>query len=214
MKKALLLACAFISIASISQAQIKKGSVLLGGGINFYKNESESSSSESKYNSFGLNPSVGLAIKDNWVVGINGGYSKSKLKPNTPLFKDETNSYSAGAFVRRYHGLGKSFYPFGNAAINYGKSEREEVPGTDYRKITSTRSISLGLAPGIAYAVGKRFHLEAYLNDLFALNYSKNEAESISFGNSNKTEDKSLYLAANFNTSNPLSIGFRFVLGK
>ncbi len=68
-----------ISLCSLfASAQITKGSFLLGGGISFGEFKSESDANEYKYSSFGISPSLGFAIKDNQVMGLNLSYSKNK----------------------------------------------------------------------------------------------------------------------------------------
>ncbi len=214
MKKALLFACAFISFATISQAQIKKGSVLLGGNFGFSKDKSESGTVENKGNSFHVSPAVGIAFKDNWVVGINTGFWQSRSKPATPSNNYEVNSYSGGIFVRRYSHLGKNFYLYGNAATGYSTYNRKEAFGTDNTRKYETKSVSLTVSPGLAYAVSNRFHLEVYLNDLLTLGYTATESVDSGIGGVFTSKGKGFNLGTNLNTTAPLSLGFRFVLGK
>ncbi|HYH14484.1 MAG TPA: outer membrane beta-barrel protein [Flavisolibacter sp.] len=214
MKKILLLACTIISFATITQAQIKKGSVLLGGSFGFSKNEYEADANEGKTKSFLAYPSAGVAIKDNWIIGLSGGLSGTRYKPEVSGNTYKSNGFSSGLFVRRYMSLSKSFYLYGNAGISYNKSESEERHISDYTRNIAVQGVSFSVTPGITYAVNNHFHLEAALNNLLNLSYNKNIEERVSSGDKYKTESKTFDYGTNFSNAAPLTIGFRFVLGK
>ncbi|ANE52217.1 autotransporter outer membrane beta-barrel domain-containing protein [Flavisolibacter tropicus] len=214
MKKTLLLACTFISFATISQAQITKGAILLGGGASYIKQQSKAGTNESDYNSFHITPAIGVAINEKWVIGASAGYSKSMSKPSTPMQKDESNGFSAGLFSRRYTSLGKNFLLFGNGGMQYSRSKREQTFNTNQSRNSISKTITASVAPGIAYAISKRFHLEAYLNDLVNLSYNNEEIEDLTFGLKSTSANKNIGLATNFNPSSSLYIGFRILLGK
>lgn len=214
MKRFLLLACTIISLSTISQAQITKGSILLGGGASYIKQQSESGTSENDYNSLYINPAVGLAVNEKWVVGISGGFSTSKSKPSTPTQKDESNGYSGGVFARRYATLGKNFFLFGNGDAQYSQSTRKQIFNTDQSRSSVSKTIAVSVAPGIAYAISKRFHLEASLSNLISLSYNKEEIDNFTLGSSTTSESKAFGIATNLNPSSSLSIGFRIILGK
>lgn len=214
MKKTLLLACTIILLSIISHAQIKKGTVLLGGSVGFSKNENGNDGNENKSKTFSVFPSVGLAIKDNWVIGLSGGYSGTNYEPATPTSEYESDGYSSGIFIRHYKPLGKNFYLYGNAGINYNKSKSRESQIPNYHRTTVTNGVSLAITPGLTYAVSKHFHLEASLNNLLSLSYNKSSEERYSSGSIYNSKSKSFDYGTNFSAAAPLTIGFRFVLGK
>jgi hypothetical protein len=217
MKKITLLTSAFFCLLSFTaSAQITKGSVLLGGGISGSKNKSENNNSqESTYSSFGISPAIGVAIKENTVVGLRLSYSHSKSEQpsgNIPL-EQKQNGYSAGVFYRRYLGLSTKFYLFGEAAAYYYFNKQENTyPGS----VSSQESKSAGLNfyPGVAYAVNKRIHLEVGLNNLVDLSYGSSTTKSTSSGNTVTSKSSGLGFTTNVSASAPLTVGFRFVLGK
>ena len=222
MKKALLLACVFISFATISQAQITKGSVLLGGSIGL-SNGKNTGTYSGKENNIYFNPTVGIAIKENWIIGISGGFSnyKGDLGLYTP--ERDGESYSGGLFARRYSALGKNFYLYGNGSINYNKVDQSETSSTNnsanyYANFYHSKGVTLSIAPGIAYAINKWFHLEASLSNLLTVGYSTSDRMNISQSggvtSSNFTKSKNFDVGTNFNPTSSLYIGFRFVLGK
>lgn len=224
MKKTLLFVCSFISFATISQAQITKGSILLGGNIGLSKGKTEGiNTSNSRSQMLSFNPTVGLAVKDNWVVGIHAGFSDFEAEPTISFSSDRDEEYySAGVFLRRYKALGKNFYLYGNGSINYNKVNRTYRSGNysdNYiQNYFGSKGVTLSVSPGITYTINKRFHLELSLVDLLTAGYSKTQEQNLSYSNgiviSNSTHGKSFDFGTNFSNTIPLSIGFRFVIGK
>jgi hypothetical protein len=214
MKKTLLLACTFISFATISQAQITKGSALLGGSVGISRNSEETNSVESQTRNTYFSPTVGVAIKDNWVVGITTSFSRYESRPSSITYNHKMKYSSGGLFVRRYSSLGKSFYLYGDGAIRYNTHSNNQISGTDYETNYSSKGVGIYITPGLAYAVNKRLHLEASLNNLLSLSYSKNKTTNFTLSGHTTTEGKSFDFGTNFSNTIPLSIGFRFVLGK
>ena len=217
MKKTLLITVSLIFITSAVQAQINKGSLLLGGNLSVGTVKYENSSipvNDFRQNDFTFSPSIGIATSDNNVWGITLGYSHNKNKNTNAPGLSEVNSYNGGIFYRKYMPLGKSFYLFGQAKASYGSYRQETEYGNGNKNDRKTWSISLSAAPGIAYAVSKRFHLEASLNDLVSLGYSHTDETNTSNGQKNLTTSNGLSLSTNISSTNPLSIGFRFVFAK
>jgi len=223
MKRCLLLACTIIFLSTISQAQITKGSILLGGSIGLSNGKSVTGNNNSRSTNVYINPTAGIAIKENWIVGISAGFSSYNEDPSVNYsYNREGESYSGGLFVRRYAALGKNFYLYGNGAINYSQADHTESSSPNYNpyyeRYYNTKGVTLSLAPGIAYAINKRFHLEASLNDLVTFGYNTTDYRTITFNGSSIsntfTESKNFNFNTNFNASAPFAIGFRVVLGK
>jgi hypothetical protein len=213
MNKALctLLAASLLHLSA--SAQIKKGAVLLGGTISGYTQKTTNNGSTNNFRQKGLliNPAVGIATKENRIWGVNAGYGSSKTfgdNINTPRSK----TTQGGIFHRRYLPLGKGFYVFGEGAINYSVQKNTfQAPNPNYQTVQQTNT-SLYLYPGITYAVGERFLLEASINNLLSAGYSSNK-EAYNDGTvtgSRKTNGFSF--SSNVGTSAPLSVGFRFLL--
>jgi hypothetical protein len=123
-----------------------------------------------------------------------------------------SNTTQGGIFHRRYLPLGKGFYIFGEGAINYSVQKNTfQAPNPNYQVIQQSNT-SLYLYPGITYAVGERFFLEASINNLLSAGYSSNK-EAYNDGTvtgSRKTNGFSF--SSNVGNSAPLSVGFRFLL--
>jgi hypothetical protein len=215
MIKLTLLTVTLVSASLFVQAQITKGSILLGGGISFGSGKSESGSSESTSRSFGFSPAIGIAVKDNAVVGIRLSYSTSKSEQDNTGYLQKNTGFNAGVFYRRYIGLSKAFYLFGEGAAYYGTNENRNVStpnNTTY--VQKGKAVGVNLHPGVTYVVSRRFHLEAGLNNLVSLQYSSSKNENISSGQTSVSESSGIDFSTNLSTAAPLTVGFRVVLGK
>jgi len=218
MRKLLLLTIAATSIAIASQAQINKGTVLLGGNISgsTAKATSSSSTDEQKYRSFNLSPSIGIATGNNTVWGINLSYSSAASKYEGTQNQDY-DGYGGSVFYRRYATLGKGLYLFGeaNAGYSYNKLvEQFGVPGNLTTRTRRTDIAALTLHPGIAYAVHKNFHLEVAINRIASFGYSNQKITTVDNGAGSSSTSKGFSFETNISNSNPFSVGFRFALGK
>jgi hypothetical protein len=216
MKKLTLLTLASLCLLSLtSSAQITKGSVLLGGGISGYKNKSGINQDENTNSSFAFYPAFGLAIKENAVAGLRLSYFHSKAEQNGVVYPNvqEQNGFSAGVFYRRYMGLGKKFYLFGEGSVYYSYSKnRQEY--TNSKSLQTNNNVGVSFYPGVAFAVSRKIHLEVGLNDLVDLSYGSNKMETTLSGTTTISNGSGFGFSTNVSTSAPLSVGFRIVLGK
>jgi len=214
MNKNLLLVIFPFFVASIATAQIPKGSLLLGGGINFGNGKSESGNFTSKQNNFNVSAAIGVAIKENAFFGAFLSYGQSDFKNNNSPSRQENTTYGAGVFMRKYFLLGKKFYLFGEADLGYGHNKASQISGIDQQTITKGWNINLSLKPGISYALTKKFHLELGFNELAGIDYGKSETENISLAGSAITKNSGFGFRTNVGTNTPLNIGFRFLFSK
>jgi hypothetical protein len=113
---ALFIICTTITTV---QAQIKKGTVILGGQIGFSSQKTKNDPApppnpypaDFKSTNIMVSPAFGRAIKDNLVIGADIYYSYVKYGSYQPQ-EQKINFYGAGFFVRKYNDLGKGFYLF------------------------------------------------------------------------------------------------------
>jgi len=212
MKKILLFIFTLSLFVSSANSQIKKGSIFLGGDIggSTQKTKTDGVTSD-KQSGINISPVIGKAIKDNLVLGINAGIN---------LYKDEnttnTNSYSAGVFLRKYKNIGTSgFYIFVQGGLNgaYYTQKRNVAPSPISNE---TKIIFVGLSayPGISYAISRKLHLETGFNNLLLLNYRNEKRETgdpvIS---TQKTNAFNISSSLN-NATSSLYLGFRLLIGK
>jgi hypothetical protein len=217
MKKTLLITVGLFFIASFVQAQINKGSVLLGGNLSASTNKYKTDippGNDAHQNGFAFSPSVGIATKTNTVWGISLGYSHYKNESIGATGTVKNDSYSAGIFYRKYAVLGKGFYLFGEADADYSLNKQNSVYINDNKAERKSWSIGVSASPGVAYAVSKRFHLEAGLNQLVSLSYGHTKETAITGVQKYTTTSNGFPLSTNLSSSTPLTIGFRFVLAK
>jgi outer membrane autotransporter protein len=214
MRKMLLVTLGTCLITLAGKSQISKGSVLLGGSIGFYKSTTSAESFTSNSNTTILYPVAGIAIKDNWVTGLQAGFARSSSKNSNGSHDQQNNFSSAGIFSRNYLLLGKGVYLFNHGDLSYLQSRYQQNNNPDQIRNHNVKGITLALTPGISYAVSKRFHLETSLNQLVSLSYSKTETEHISLLGRNLEKQKNLAFQSNLSSTIPLSIGFRFLLAK
>ncbi len=212
-----ILILSFIFIGGTLNAQITKGSKLIGGNLTLgsSKGESGTQPNNTKSSSFYFHPSFGVAVKENLIVGIKGGYGHTlnKNQSGQSEGKQKSNSYSAGMFVRKYKQLGKSdFYLFGDAGLNY--QHINNIQEIDRVETSNTKDHRLGIAitPGLSYAVNKRLHLELSVGDLFSAGFSKYKETNPT---ANRYKTNSTFVSTNIsNITNSLSFGLRFLLAK
>lgn len=183
MKQRFLLSLFFVcAFMANTRAQISKGAVWVGGSIGYNESKSEptgSTGSPAKSNTFTFNPAIGTVVKDNLVVGINLLYGHSKSE-NDGSLNTKANTYGAGVFVRKYFPVISRLYIFGdaNAAFTSTKVDRTlpnyGTPPTPPTINTTSKGwiSSIGITPGIAFAVSKKFQLETSLNNLFSVAYT------------------------------------------
>jgi hypothetical protein len=211
MRKTLLFLFACLFINSFVQAQIKKGTILLGGNISASSSKTETSTtipSEQKSRGINISPSLGFTIKENLILGggVNYGYSSSTEQS----FKRTNNNYGANLFLRKYLTLEKGFYLFGEGSAFVNKANTEDKNSGTISSSNKFLTVGLNFNPGVSYAVNNRFHLEVGLNNLGYISYQKQKYTS----GSNTSKTNSFSLGSNLSGSSPLSVGFRFLLGK
>lgn len=220
MKKTVLFSLLFIIAATVTtQAQITKGSKLLGGNLSFgqSKLDSDIAQSEIKSSTFNISPSIGIAVKENLIAGVNIGYSTGKQKQvssNLTVLDAKITGFVAGVFIRKYKQLAKSnFYLFGEGALDYSNMKEERKEQMPDQFTTKTHSVSLSVKPGVSYAVNNRLHLELGLNNLFNAGYTATKQSNNQ--NDNTVKQNSFGVSTNItNISNNISVGVRFLLAK
>jgi outer membrane protein assembly factor BamA len=102
-----------VLICSITQAQIKKGEIVLGGNLGYsdqsYTTDIPGANSSSNSNkTLFISTSFGKAIKDNLVLGADISYNHSNSS-YTPGSATTGNGFGAGVFLRKYKHLGEGF---------------------------------------------------------------------------------------------------------
>jgi hypothetical protein len=207
----ILLSLAFLLFIFTANAQFQKGNILLGGDLSYSTNTYSAPNTTDQTSNGGLfNISLGKAIKENTVVGVNLLFST-----NTNSYQGDktvSNGYGIGVFYRVYKNLGKDFYFFaqGGAEYNGSTNYTKDATGTKTDN-SSTNGGSIYLTPGISYKISKKIFIELSIPQIFTIGYSSNST-NLSPGVSSKEDGFSAGINLNSNTLTSLGLGFRLVL--
>lgn len=178
---------------------IKKGAWYLGGNVsinhrdgdNNYKNYyDETVNREWTNKNYTLLPMIGYALHKNLIVGLGVSYGNSSRASTskTDFNEEEINKYTREAigvipFVRAYKGLGDRLGLYLQGEVNYSKYWSENEVTNQVDNSNSGNALFVGLRPGIAFFIAKKFALEASLG---ALGYNKDKSDG---DNSNSESD-------------------------
>jgi hypothetical protein len=220
MNRTLLTLCTILSFSISANAQFDKGSILLGGTLSYYsyKNTTNSpiNNPESKTSNGTFNISLGKAIRENAVFGINLSYSpysqNNYYTNNTGSLNYSHNFYTIGVFYRLYKNLGKDFYLFGEGSASYQGSVESGKDDAGVKQLSGSSAGGLiNLIPGISYKVSKKFLIELSIPALFVAGYSsaKTNTGLIVY---NKASQFTISSSLASNPLESLGIGFRLIL--
>ncbi len=213
----------FLVIFSCSysaNAQLSKGSYLLGGQLSFSSTTNSYPSyyplQDQKSNSGNFEISIGKVIRENAVLGINISYNPYSYNYEyygniaEPL-RYSNNGYSIGIFYRLYKGLGKDFFLFGEAGASYTGSTQSGKDSTGSKVLSGSGSGgSVYVMPGISYKISKKFYLELTIPDIFNVTY--NSTKTTASQQTEKIDQFNISTSLNANPLNALGIGFRLIL--
>jgi hypothetical protein len=219
-KSLLVLVCIFSLVAS-TQAQIKKGSVWLGGNIGYSESDSKSESSgDLGMKVISFKPAAGIAIKENLIAGVTINYSKATNESGGAVMyarKQIDRNIGGGVFLRQYVPVVSRLYIFGQADAGYNKgkstvNEMNNVTTPTTKRISTTKGWSAGisLTPGVSYAVNNKLQLETGFNSLFSTVYNKSKTTSENSGLRSST--KTFSTGINLENESTFYIGFRFLI--
>ena len=213
--KITILFISFLYCSFLANAQIKQGSILLGGQISFSHQSMlhpTSQGYDQKTNYGNISLSGGKAINDNSVIGLSlqFGSSNNYSFNGYTSQRQKSTRYGAGIFYRKYKTLAKDFYFFLEGGLNYsyGKSNVKDSSGNELQKTTQS-DVGLRLGPGISYKVLKNLHLEISLPQMFSLDYGESKiTEQL-----NSYKSNGITFNSNLNASalQSLVVGFRLI---
>lgn len=233
-KKFMALAVAGVLVCSLSQAQIKKGSLLFGGsaGYGAYKEETAYSQpysyqAKTKFRNYSVSPSIGKAVKDNLILGLDITFEEQKeklLSVNSggigiPVMgRTEFRSYAKGGgiFARQYWGIATNLYVFAQARLGFAVTRQEFDPASGNRSsYLKGWNANASLYPGLSYAISRKVHFESTFFNLLTLQYKKqkNETDPES-GSSNPYTRKGFSVSSSFDNATAFTLGVRVLLSK
>ena len=209
-----------VLLCSITQAQINKGTTVLGGSL-FYNDQSYSTnmpSSTSYSNSnktLGIDASFGRAIKDNLVLSLDIDYDHSWAS-YSPGSATTGNTIGAGVSLRKYIHLGQGFYLFGGASLSgdYMHNGTPEQLGSQVTSdVTDGYGANIRLIPGIAYALSPKWQLEVAMPGFFTIEYSHTKQTLSTSTQPDETFNAHSWTASAFTGADVISAGVRFFIG-
>lgn len=168
MKKVLLGLLVFQLVTYAANAQIQKGSVLLGGKVNYSNENSEHSvqgfSQDIKSNGFSIDPQIGIILENNWVIGstLTIASSKSIINDETVTSTNfnsgtrttKSNAFGVGLFARKYLPFGDKFSAFGelsSGALWNNSTTSYVTSSSTFDSESKYNSYQTSLSAGLAY---------------------------------------------------------------
>lgn len=210
----LLLFLIAVAFSQLANAQIKKGTIFLGGSVGGGYSSGGTEPYKSKQTSVSISPAYGVFTKDNIVWGGDLYFQHTGIQYYDGVGNSDQKQINAGlgVFVRQYFPVANRFYLYGQArgGVNYLHDNNTNANGT-----TKIRGygVSISLHPGITYALKRHIYLETGLSNLISVgfNHSKSTQEGTV-----TTSGKSNSFGFNGNTSGgtEITIGIRFILEK
>lgn len=219
MKKVVLLAAVLVFVTTITQAQITKGRTLLGGTVAYNQStgyNADNTSYPGKQHNLFVNPSVGNAIKENLVLGVEASFYTGNLKygaaPNQ--YKNKSRSYGGSVFLRQYVPLLKRFYFYAQAAAGGNKNKSWQTYNAKTYSNTEGWGAGVSFTPGLTYALTKKLYAESGLNGFALLNYnhSKTESTDLNTGTVSSSKGSNFNFSTSLGGGSGLNIGFRLLL--
>ena len=213
MKKFILSSLA-VFIVFLSQAQIKKGQVLLGGSLGFGHSASDYDSSYyqpgTKLTTFNISPSVGWAIKDNLLFGVEATYTHQKSTTQQPTGNNygDVNSFTGGVFIRKYKYLGSGFSFFAQSSVDLTYGHTKYVSPNPVNQSQNSYGFAIGFYPGVAFALSSRWQLETGFPNVGYINYNHSKYTTETSGGQDQH-----YTNNNFNVGSSLSNTYQLIIG-
>ena len=195
----------------IEKFEIKKGSWILGGNVNYSydKNTSGTSSSteikETKGTSFEIVPEIGYAVSKNLIIGLEMSYGGSK--PDVPEFENpETTFFGISPFVTKYYPVNQKLAISLQTKMIFLKGEIDQkYSSRDYS------SFSIGIQPGLIYSLGKRISFKTTLGFLGYVSTKSKDTYEYLFSSPEIRETENSKFNFNFGLSS-LTFGVVFII--
>ncbi len=139
------------------------GSLSISGGKDKIK-DGGSSTVNSSYTFFNLNPKVGYFLSDKLAVGVQteGAIRVTKFPNNTNHTKSTYTGFDFSPYLR-YYIINQKFGLFGEASMGFGISTYKDFYQYSSTVKTTGQGFSMGVSPGIYYSISDHIMLESML---------------------------------------------------
>jgi len=181
MKKTILLIITMVAFIGVN-AQIN-----IGGSVGFSVSNSESTTDGTSVDgptntSITLLPEVEYMLAENLSIGGQIGFSFNKTNDDANDFESSLFMFEIAPYGRMYFPLGENIELFGEGGIGFARgTEKITIDGTSNDGNTYT-DFSLGVAPGLRYAISEKLKLElraGYLGYMFSSINDNGDPETV-----------------------------------
>lgn len=197
------------------QAQTSKGSILLGGSLNYSRSHSQTQHpqngrSSGNYQNIGLAPMAGYFIADNLVVGTTLSGAMDRSIQNDEL-SSKSYSWGAGPFARYYKFIGEKIAFFGQAGFGFYKSSsKNRIASGELKPYQKFEQFNISAQPGISYFPIPRLGFQLTMG---SLGYFKTDSKYQVSQPENQSAQTGKSFSANFGM-NQLAVGINVLFSK
>jgi hypothetical protein len=209
-RKHLLFLLIVLSSSQVTLAQIKKGSIFLGGSafITTYKANTNYPDDDRKHVNYSFFPAAGKFVEDNLVWG--GELQLAGFNYDLGFDRRHKNfTVGAGTFVRKYFPLVNRLYIFGQARFGISYI-REKTRGAGDRSDSKGYSVGVSAYPGMSFAISKKIYLETGLANLVTVYYAHKKITQTMTPTFLKTND--FHFGTSLDSETGLTVGIRVII--
>ncbi|MCI9846627.1 outer membrane beta-barrel protein [Flavobacterium pectinovorum] len=188
MKKMLLI----LALSVVGFANAQKGTILVGGDIDYTTRTVDAETGKIKMNSFDFSPKVGYQFHDNWTAGAE--FTISSLKQDGQMSEVKNNAYKVGAFVRYTMPLSETFSVFADLGAGFTASKGKAYNNDDLISESKANGFYTDLTPALFINMKKGFGLNFSIGGLGYTTYSYDNVD---------IDERSFY----FNFGKTISVG-------
>lgn len=182
--KKLLTLIAVSALGFTARAQTEAGKMVIGGSVMF--SSSKGDQYDQKASALQVVPSIGYFVSKNLAIGTEIGYSYSKNEQRIldidnnllNIVKTKNQGAVVRPFSRYYIGVTNQFKFFGHLEVPmYFGNLQSAGNDNNYVKLSTQRTIGIGLSPGFVFFPIPKLGIEFLFN---GINYAKNKYKSAS----------------------------------
>ena len=204
-----------VLLAAISNAQLNKGTILLGGDLSGSAYKTKDGAYEDSGSGFSMSPVFAVAVKDNRFFGGSLSYGHYENNQPTPSLSSVGNSYGASLFYRYYKAVLNKIFVFVQAGIPVTYAKNEFTQSQNYYFTDKSFAVGLTVTPGISVAVSKKIFLESGFNNVASLHYQQSTTTGVNSGNIIDRSTSSLNFTSSIGSfTYNLYFGFRLFIPK
>ena len=166
MKKMLLI----LALSVFGFANAQKGTVLVGGNIDYTTRTVETPTGKIKMNTFDFSPKVGYQFHDNWTAGAE--FTIGSSKQDALMNEIKNNTYKVGAFVRYTMPLNETFSVFADLGAGFQNLKGKVYDQGNLTSESKANGFYTDLTPALFINMKKGFGLNFSIGGLGYTSYS------------------------------------------